>query len=118
MFDKRGQIYLDATTHPDEDAVLEAALEAGAEDFAREEDQYLVTTSPNGFHAIQDQLRARGFTIASAELAMVPKNGVKVEGADLEKLLRLIEVLEELDDVAQVSSNFDADVAQMAEASR
>lgn len=118
MFDRRGQIYLDVAAHPDEDAVLEAALEAGAEDFAREDDQYLVSTSPTSFHAVQDQLRERGFTIASAELAMVPKNEVKVEGADLEKLLRLIEALEELDDVAQVFSNFDADAAQMAEASR
>ncbi len=118
MFDKRGQIYLDAAGHPDEDAVLEAALEAGADDFVREDDQYLVSTSPTSFHAVQDQLRERGFAIASAELAMVPKNEVKVEGADLETLLRLIEALEELDDVAQVFSNFDADAAQMAEASR
>ena len=115
MFDRKGQIYLDAASH-DEDATLEAALDAGAEDFAREGEQYLVTTAPAAFHAVQDALKARGFAIESAELAMVPKNTVKVEGADAERILRLMEVLEELDDVSKVSSNFDIDAAQLAEA--
>ena len=88
----------------------------GAEDFAREGDQYIVTTAPAAFHAVQDALRARGFAIESAELAMVPKNTVKVEGADAERILRLMEVLEELDDVSKVFSNFDIDAAQLAEA--
>ena len=115
MFDRKGQIYLDATRHG-EDATLEAALEAGAEDFAREGDQYVVTTTPATFHAVQDALRGRGLAIDSAELAMVPKNTVKVEGADAERILRLVEVLEQLDDVSKVFSNFDIDAAQLAEA--
>jgi len=115
MFDRKGQIYLDATRY-EEDRALEAALEAGAEDFGREADQYLVTTAPATFHAVQDALRAAGFDIDSAELAMVPKNTVKVEGADAERILRLVEVLEELDDVSKVFSNFDIDAAQLAEA--
>jgi len=115
MFDRKGQIYLDATTH-DEDAALEAALEAGAEDFSREGDQYLVTTGPASFHAVQDALRSAKIEIESAELAMVPKNTVKVEGADAERILKLMEVLEDLDDVSKVSSNFDIDTAQLAEA--
>jgi YebC/PmpR family DNA-binding regulatory protein len=115
MFDRKGQIYLDATRHG-EDASLEAALDAGAEDFLREGDQYVVTTVPATFHAVQDGLRARGLEVDSAELAMVPKNTVKVEGADAERMLRLVEVLEELDDVSQVFSNFDIDAAQLAEA--
>ena len=115
MFDRKGQIYLDATKS-DEDATLEAALDAGAEDFAREGDQYVVTTAPAAFHAIQDALRARKLEIDSAELAMVPRNTVKVEGADAERILKLMEVLEELDDVSKVSSNFDIDAAQLAEA--
>src|SRR5881628_201002 len=104
MFDRKGQIYLDAVKQ-DEDSTLEAALEAGAEDFAREGDQYVVTTTPAGFHTVQDALRARKLAIDSAELTMVPKNTVKVEGADAERILRLMEVLEELDDVSKVSSN-------------
>lgn len=116
MFDRKGQIYLDAARHPDEEAMLEAALNAGAMDFQREEEQYVVSTSPAEFHAVQDALRASGFELESAELEMVPKNEVKLDGAELETLLRLIETLEELDDVAKVFSNFDADESRMAEA--
>ena len=115
MFDRKGQIYLDAS-RCDEDATLEAALEAGAEDFTREGDQYVVTTTPPAFHAVQDALAARQLPIDSAELTMVPRNTVKVEGTDAERILRLMEVLEELDDVSRVSSNFDIDAAQLAEA--
>jgi YebC/PmpR family DNA-binding regulatory protein len=115
MFDRKGQIYLDATKYG-EDSTLESALEAGAEDFVREGDQYIVTTTPAAFHAVQDALRARKLDIESAELTMVPKNTVKVEGADAERILRLMEVLEELDDVSKVSSNFDIDAAALAEA--
>ncbi len=115
MFDRKGQIYLDATKS-DEDSTLEAALDAGAEDFAREGDQYLVTTAPAALHAVQDALAGRKLVIDSAELTMVPRNTVRVEGADAERILKLMEVLEELDDVSRVSSNFDIDAAQLAEA--
>jgi YebC/PmpR family DNA-binding regulatory protein len=115
MFDRKGQIFLDATQY-DEDTTLEAALETGAEDFARDGDQYVVTTTPAAFHQVQDALRARKLQFDSAELAMVPKNTVKVEGVDAERILRLMEVLEELDDVSKVSSNFDIDAAQLAAA--
>ncbi len=115
MFDRKGLITLDASVAPDDQA-LEAALDAGAEDFARDGDQYVVTTAPNDFHAVQDALRARKWPVAAAELAMVPKNTVKVEGADAEKLLKLMEALEDLDDVSKVWSNFDIDATTLAEA--
>ncbi len=115
MFDRKGLLSLDATRWP-EDRALEDALEAGAEDFTREGDEYVVTTAPNDFHAVQDALRARGYAFLGAELAMVPKNTVRLEGRDAEQLLRLLEVLEDLDDVSRVSSNFDID-ASMIEAS-
>lgn len=115
MFDRKGQIFLDAG-RTDEDSTLEAALEAGAEDFARDADQFIVTTAPGVFHAVQDALKGRGLEIESAELSMVPKNTVKVEGADADRILRLMEVLEELDDVSKVSSNFDIDASALAEA--
>jgi YebC/PmpR family DNA-binding regulatory protein len=115
MFDRKGQIYLDAG-RSDEDSTLEAALEAGAEDFGREGDQYVVSTTPAAFHAVQDALKSRGLQIDSAELAMVPRSTVKVEGTDAERILRLVETLEELDDVSKVFSNFDIDAAQLAEA--
>ena len=115
MFDRKGLIFLDANRY-DEDSTLEAALDAGAEDFARDGDQCVVTTTPAAFHAVRDALRARKFEIESAELSMVPKNTVKVEGPDAERILRLMEALEELDDVSKVSSNFDIDAAALAEA--
>jgi len=115
MFDRKGQIYLNAAGL-DEDDTLELALEAGAEDFEREGDQFLVSTSPPTIHAVQDALRARGIAIESAELEMVPRNTVKVEGVDAERIIRLIEALEELDDVSKVFSNFDIDASQLAEA--
>ena len=115
MFDRKGQIYLDATRY-DEDSTLEAALEAGAEDFVREGEQYIVSTAPTAIHAVHDALKAKGIVAESAEIAMVPKSAVKVEGGDAEKLIKLVEALEELDDVSKVFSNFDIDASQFAAA--
>ncbi|MGQ0704050.1 MAG: YebC/PmpR family DNA-binding transcriptional regulator [Gemmatimonadales bacterium] len=115
MFDRKGQIYLDAAKYP-EDQAIEAALEAGAEDLTREGDQYLITTRPGDFHPVQEALKATGYSLDSAELAMVPKSTVRVEGAEATRLLKLMETLEELDDVSKVFSNFDIDAATLAEA--
>jgi YebC/PmpR family DNA-binding regulatory protein len=115
MFERKGQIVLDATRY-DEDRALEDALEAGAEDFQRDGDQYVISTTVQNFHAVQDALRARHYVIESAELAQVPKTTVKVEGKQAEQLLKLVDALEELDDVARVFSNFDIDAAALAEA--
>ncbi len=116
MFDRKGQVILDATRYP-EDATLEAALDAGAEDFARDGDQYIVSTTVPTFHAVQEALRGRKLEIDSAEIAMVPKTTVKVEGKQAEQMLKLLEALEDLDDVSKVFSNFDIDASQLAEAS-
>jgi YebC/PmpR family DNA-binding regulatory protein len=113
MFDKRGQIVLDATRY-DEDAALEAALEAGAEDLARDGDQFVITTDPTALHAVQDALRAKGLEPAEAEIALTPKSTVQIQGTDAERLLKLMEALEEHDDVAKVFSNFDIDAETMA----
>ena len=115
MFDRKGQVFLPASRSPEE-ATLEAALEAGAEDFATEGEQYIVTTAPNDLHLVQDTLKSKGYTIESAEIAMVPRNTVKVEGDDAVKLLKLVEMLEEQDDVSKVFANFDIDAATLAEA--
>lgn len=116
MFDKKGQIYIDAEKY-DEDKALEVALDSGAEDFAREENQYIVSTTPTTLHAVQDALKAKGIEPEGTEIAMVPKNTVRVEGKDAERILKLMETLEELDDVGKVFSNFDIDASQLAEAS-
>jgi YebC/PmpR family DNA-binding regulatory protein len=112
MFEKKGQVYVDAKTI-DEDALMEKALEAGAEDVAREDERFLVTTSPADFHAVQDALKKDGVEIAEAELAMVPKNTVNVKGDDAKGLFKLLEAIEDLDDVQKVWANFDIDAAEM-----
>ncbi|MDO8667167.1 MAG: YebC/PmpR family DNA-binding transcriptional regulator [Gemmatimonadales bacterium] len=114
MFDKRGQIYLDAT-RSDEDAAMEAALEAGALDLTREADQFVISTNVSDFHAVQEGLRRKQIGWESAEIVMVPKSTVKVEGGDAGRLVKLMEALEEHDDVSKVSSNFDIDLEALAE---
>jgi YebC/PmpR family DNA-binding regulatory protein len=113
MFDRRGQIVLDAV-RTDEDAALEVALEAGADDMTREADVFVITCHANELHAVQEALKAKGLAVQSAEIAMLPKSTVKVEGGDARRLLQLIEALEEMDDVAKVFSNFDIDAEAMA----
>jgi YebC/PmpR family DNA-binding regulatory protein len=114
LFDKKGQLTIDATKF-EEDATLEAALDAGAEDFAREEDLYIVTMAPADFHAVKSGLEAKKVTFVEAEpVVMVPKSTVKVEGKTAEQLLKLMEEIEDMDDVQKVWGNFDIDVADMA----
>jgi YebC/PmpR family DNA-binding regulatory protein len=113
LFERKGQIYIDGTKY-EEDKVLEAALDAGAEDFAAENDQYIVTTDPHQLHAVQKGLENAGFKIDEAEIAHIPKSTVFVEGKNAESLVKLLEELEDLDDVQKVSANFDMDVAQMS----
>ena len=115
MFDRKGQIYLDATKH-DEDTAMEAALEAGAQDLVREEDQFVVTTEPAELHVVKTGLESKGIAAAEAEIAWIPKNTVRVEGKDAEALVKLLESLEDLDDVQKVEGNFDMDVSEMAKA--
>ena len=115
MFDRKGVLTIDATRH-DEDQAMEDALEAGAEDFVREGEQYLVYTATTALHAVQEALVTRGYQIEAAEIAMLPQNTVKVEGAEADRLLKLIDALEELDDVSKVFSNFDIDASQLSEA--
>src|SRR3954463_2101502 len=89
MFDKKGQIVVDAKGK-DEDAMMEAALDAGAEDFRREEERFVITTSPSDFHTVKATLEKKGIAIAESELAMVPKNTVKVAGKEATSLLQLM----------------------------
>jgi YebC/PmpR family DNA-binding regulatory protein len=113
LFDRKGQIYIDASKY-DEDMVLEVALDGGAEDFRAEGEQYIVTTDPHGMHTVEDAIKAKGITIAESEVAFIPKSTVRVEGKNAESLIKLLDDLEELDDVQKVSANFDMDVEQMS----
>jgi YebC/PmpR family DNA-binding regulatory protein len=113
MFDRRGQIYIPARA-VDEDVAMEKALEAGAEDFARDDDTFTVTTSPADLHAVKAALEKAGLVAERAELAWLPKSTVRVEGANAEALVKLLESIEELDDVQKVDANFDMDIPEIA----
>jgi YebC/PmpR family DNA-binding regulatory protein len=114
MFDRRGQIHIDSEKY-DEEKVMEAALEAGAMDVEVEEGGYTVLTEVSDFHAVQDALREQGIEWMEAELAMVPKTEVKVEGPEADKLVKLLDLIEDMDDVQKVYSNADVDVDSLAE---
>ncbi len=111
MFERKGLLYIDAAKYG-EDAALEAALEAGAEDFKSEGEQFEVTTDPADIHAVRTALEAKGFEISEAELASVPKNLVRVEGKTAESLVKLLEELEDLDDVQKVAANCDLEMEE------
>jgi YebC/PmpR family DNA-binding regulatory protein len=108
LFAQKGQIYIDATRYT-EDAVLEMALDCGAEDFLSVEGQHTVTTSVRDFEKVKKCILGKGIEPSGMELAMIPLTSVRVEGKDAEKLLKLMESLEEQDDVQKVASNFDMD---------
>jgi YebC/PmpR family DNA-binding regulatory protein len=113
MFERKGQILLDASK-VDEDTALEAALDAGADDLKREGDQFIVTTDPAALHQVKGALETRRIVVQESEIAHIPKNTVRVEGKTAEQLLKLLEELEDHDDVQKVAANFDMDVSEMA----
>jgi YebC/PmpR family DNA-binding regulatory protein len=114
QFDKKGQIYVSASKH-DEDQVLEAALDAGAEDLSRVGSEYVVTTQSAVFHQVQDALGKAGIEPAQAELSMIAKVEVDVGGGDAHRLIKLVGLLEEHDDVQKVYSNANIDEKVLAE---
>ena len=113
MFDRRGQIFVEAAGL-DEDATMEKALEAGAEDFVRDEDAFVVSTAPADLHAVSQNLAKAGLKVSQAELSWIPKSTVAVTGEPASQLMKLLEALEELDDVQKVDANFEMDEAEMA----
>ncbi len=106
LFEKKGYIQVDASK-VDEDRLMSIALEAGAEDMQREESLFAVTTIPRDFEGVRDAIVKGGIQPLSAEITMHPKSTVKLEGRPAEQMLRLMEELEEQDDVQHVYANFD-----------
>ncbi len=115
MFEKKGQILIPADKKP-EDQVMEDALDSGASDFEVDGEYFVVTTEPNSFHAVMEKLKKKGYTPESSEIEMVPKNVVKLEETDARKLLKLVDALEELEDVSKVFTNLDLDAVDLEEA--
>ena len=115
QFDRKGQIVIDAGQY-DEDSLFEVAIEAGAEDVIADEDEFILTTEASDFVSVQNGIKEAGIKPTSVELTRIAKNEVAVTGRDAEKMLKLLEMLEELDDVQKVHSNADIDEDIIAEA--
>jgi YebC/PmpR family DNA-binding regulatory protein len=112
MFHKRGRFVFDAAKYTEEE-IMEAALDAGADDVAREKDVFVVVCEPKAFSAVADAFDKRELKYDTGELTMIAENLVKVAGADAERVLKLIERLEDLDDVQKVYANFDIDDSEL-----
>jgi len=115
MFSRKGVIQIEKSAAPDEERLLEIALEAGAEDLADAESTWEITTEPGAFAGVRDAMDAAGVAMLSAEVTMVPQSTVPVEGGQAKQVLALLEALEDLDDVQAVYANFDIPEAVMAE---
>ena len=106
MFDRKGIILVDAA-RVDEDELLGLALDAGAADMRRADSLFEVTAAPQDLENVRRTLEGRGVPIQSAEVTYVPQSTIRLEGKDAQQVLRLVEGLEELDDVQHVYANFD-----------
>jgi YebC/PmpR family DNA-binding regulatory protein len=113
LFEKQGRISFDREGL-DGDALLEAALEAGAEDVVESDDSVDVVTTPANFEAVKEALDRAGFQPAQAQITMEPSTTVKIEADDAERMLRLSDALDDLDDVQNVYANFDISDEEMA----
>ncbi len=113
IFDKKGIITV-RLDQVDEDEMMELAIEAGAEDIKTEDDVYEIVTGPDEFEDVKQAIEEKSISIDSAEITMLPQNTVKVEGKSVETLFKLMDLLEDHDDVSQVFSNFDIDEDVMA----
>ncbi|MGZ8626409.1 MAG: YebC/PmpR family DNA-binding transcriptional regulator [Actinomycetota bacterium] len=115
MFQRKGLIQIEKDAAPDEERLLEIALEAGADDLNDAESTWEITTDPTSFAGVRDAISAAGVGMLSAELTMVPQNTVRVDGGHAKQVLALLEALEDLDDTQSVYANFDIPESVMAE---
>jgi YebC/PmpR family DNA-binding regulatory protein len=106
VFERRGSIMVDGGKFAEDD-VMTAAIEAGAEDVVQDGDQFEVLTQPADFTAVRDAIVAAGIEFEQAELTMIPKNTVKLEENDARKTMKIVDALEDSDDVQEVFANFD-----------
>ena len=109
MFDEKGLIVIDKEEiDMDEEELMMAALDAGAEDFAAEEDSYEITTAPDDFSAVRETLEAAGIPMASAEVTMIPQTYTELtDEEDIKKMYKLLEMLDDDDDVQNTYHNWD-----------
>lgn len=106
LFDKRGWMIIEKGSI-DEDELFMVALDSGADDLTVQDEHLEIITSPENFEAVREAVEASGATILEAELTMLPQSTVKSEGKEAQRMLRLMEALEDSDDVQKVYANFD-----------
>jgi YebC/PmpR family DNA-binding regulatory protein len=112
MFSKKGYIVV-PRENADEDALLTLVTDAGAEDMRDDGSQWEVITPPEAFHEVVDRLKAANVAPASAEVSMVPQSNVKLTGKTAQQMLRLMEELEDHEDVQRVHANFEIEEAEL-----
>ena len=115
LFEKKGYIVVEKTAKPEEE-LFEIAIEGGADDVRDDGDNVEIITSPENFESVQSAIKAAGIEPQVAEVSMVPQNYIKLEGSSAQQMLRLMESMEDHDDVQKVYANFDIDEADMAAA--
>jgi YebC/PmpR family DNA-binding regulatory protein len=110
MFEQKGLLIVEkADNSINEDDLMLIALEAGVEDFKVEDDSYEITTAPADFHKVKEELENKGVDLAMAEITMVPQTTISLSGSDADMMVRLLETLEEHDDVQNIYANFELD---------
>jgi YebC/PmpR family DNA-binding regulatory protein len=113
MFHKKGDIVIEAAK-ADEETVMTVAIEAGADDFQNDGEAYEIFTAPENFDTVLEALKAKGIETMSAEISMIPTTSVKLEGKSAQQAMKLMEVMEEHDDVQHVYANFDIEENELA----
>lgn len=113
MFSKKGVITVSASKTT-EDTLMEVGLDAGAEDVISDGDNFIVYTDPNSLETVRSALEKKNIPIENAEISMIPQTMIKLTGKDAENILKLMETLEDHDDVQKVHSNFDIDDEEMS----
>jgi YebC/PmpR family DNA-binding regulatory protein len=113
MFEKKGYIVVSKSAKSEEE-LFDLVIEAGADDLRDDEDNFEIITSPEAFEAVQAAVKVAGIEPQVAEVEFVPQNYIKLEGSDARQMLKLVEALEDHDDVQKVSANFDISEADMA----
>lgn len=111
MFDRKGYIVVEKAA-AEEDKLMEIALRAGAEDLREDGDEFEIITSPEEMETVRQALEAAGIPMTTAEISMIPQNYVKLEGKNAQTMLKLMEALEDHEDIQNVYSNFDIDESE------
>ncbi len=114
MFKKKGDIVVPKSAAKEDD-LMNIVLEAGGDDLKDDGETWEIVSDPNAFDAVVESLKKANITPTSAEVGMIPDNYIKLEGHQANTMIRLIEALEEMDDVQHVYSNFDVDIKQLEE---